>query len=319
MEPTDGESSRSDGQPCPPLQKLQGSVIQNDASGEMVPVVFVTPETLAAIGQTLSAHTSKNPTGSGWKSLSAKVAGLVIIAACVTGELSPEPNAGQSIHAHGGHENKRLVVRRPVVRKKSDGADPKPSPNLGLADVAAGQNQFSVNAGAGCNNRVDLCENRTDDGFCMMQDRLCRWVDRDHEMLALIDRKISAVQKSLRTATADTAHTTPPNENEAARVFALMKSLDAGERVRKAPLHRVFRLLALDGISQNAVARKCHCSASLVSMRAKEIERRMGLPVTVLRTLASRVGELAAVEDSRARQIYRRGLTDDTWEESEDG
>jgi hypothetical protein len=68
-----------------------------------------------------------------WIAMGAKLAALAIVAACVTGELSPEPNVGQSIHAHGGHENKRLLVRRPVVRKKSDGADPKPSPNLGLA------------------------------------------------------------------------------------------------------------------------------------------------------------------------------------------
>lgn len=107
----------------------------------------------------------------------------------------------------------------------------------------------------------------------------------------------------------------PPSESEAARVFALMKSLEDGKLVRKAPLLRVFRLLVLDGLSQNAVARECGCSISLVSLRAKEIERRMNSSVTVLRTLASRVGELVSVEDSRARKIYHRGLTDDAGEE----
>ncbi len=171
MKKTDGESGRSDGQPCPALQKLQEF---GHGNADNARVYQVTLEKLAEVEQTLSAHTGKKPTGSGWKSVGAKMAGLVIIAACVAGELSPEPNAGQSIHAHGGHENKRLVVRRPVVRKRSDGADPKPSPNLGLADDTAGKNQLSVNAGAGCNKRVDLCEHRTDDGVCRTTAQPCR-------------------------------------------------------------------------------------------------------------------------------------------------
>jgi len=110
------------------------------------------------------------------------------------------------------------------------------------------------------------------------------------------------------------------SESEATRVFALMKSLDAGERTRKAPLDRVFRLLVLEGHSQETVAVKCQCSPGLVSLRVAEIERRMGRPVMELRALASQLGAMnASVEDSRARTIYRRGLTDDTESEDQDG
>jgi DNA-directed RNA polymerase specialized sigma24 family protein len=109
------------------------------------------------------------------------------------------------------------------------------------------------------------------------------------------------------------------SDNEAGRVFALMKALDDGQRKRKAPLSRVFRLLVLEGLSQAAAAKQCRCSPGLVSARVAEIERRMGRPVTELRALASRLGEMdvATADDSRARKIYRRGLVDDTEEEDE--
>ena len=108
-------------------------------------------------------------------------------------------------------------------------------------------------------------------------------------------------------------------ENEAARVFALMRALDDGERKRKAPLGRVFQLLVLEGLSQEAVARQCECAPSLVTLRVGEMEARLKRPVTELRALASRLGEMGKVPtDSRAKTIYRRGLTDDTGEEEDD-
>jgi DNA-directed RNA polymerase specialized sigma24 family protein len=118
--------------------------------------------------------------------------------------------------------------------------------------------------------------------------------------------------------------TAPPDrasEDEARRVFALMKALDAGERTRKAPLERVFRLLVLEGLSQEAVAVKCQCSPGLISSRVAEIERRMGRPVAELRGMASELGSMDASvqDDPRARSIYRRGLTDDTGMGDEDG
>ena len=59
----------------------------------------------------------------------------------------------------------------------------------------------------------------------------------------------------------------PVSDSEAVRVFALMKALDDGQRNRKAPLGRVFRLLVLEGLSQAATAKQCGCSPGLVSAR----------------------------------------------------
>jgi hypothetical protein len=106
-------------------------------------------------------------------------------------------------------------------------------------------------------------------------------------------------------------------ESEATRVFALMKQLDAGPAKRKAPLERVFRLLVLEGQTQEAVALECKCVPSLVSMRVTEIERKMGRRIEELRQLASNLGNMETAEkDPRARSLYRQGLTDDTedWE-----
>jgi hypothetical protein len=99
------------------------------------------------------------------------------------------------------------------------------------------------------------------------------------------------------------------SEAEAVRVFGLMKRLDTGSRARKAPLERVFRLLVLEGRSQEQVARSCDCSPGLISLRVEAIERKMGRRLGDLKLLASRLGEMASVEDSRAKAIYRRGLT----------
>jgi hypothetical protein len=160
---------------------LRGASPQS-GEGEVVRLFQVLLEKLAEIERTLSAHISKNPTGSGLMSLVAKMAGLAIIAACVTGELSPEPNVGQSIHAHGGHENKRLVVRRPVVRKKSDGADPKPSPLVAEKSEKGGTSnieQPTSNIESGelkpeCVARAECCVNRLPDGLCRTTNQPCR-------------------------------------------------------------------------------------------------------------------------------------------------
>ena len=141
--------------------------------------------------------------------------------------------------------------------------------------------------------------------------------DVAHELSGL-RRDVAAMRKAIR----DLRHgqtSEPVSDNEAARVFALMKSLDAGDRTRKAPLERVFRLLVLEGHSQDAVALKCQCSAGLISLRVTEIERRMQRPLEQLRALATQLGSMdMPVDDSRARAIYRRGLTDDTGLDDED-
>jgi hypothetical protein len=141
--------------------------------------------------------------------------------------------------------------------------------------------------------------------------------DVAHELSGL-RRDVAAMRKAIR----DLRHgqtSEPVSDNEAAQVFALMKSLDAGDRTRKAPLERVFRLLVLEGLSQEVASVKCQCSPGLVSLRVTEIERRMQRPLEQLRALATKLGSMdMPVDDSRARAIYRRGLTDDTGTEEDE-
>ena len=126
-------------------------------------------------------------------------------------------------------------------------------------------------------------------------------------MLSKLNAQIGSIAKELPV------RTEPVSDDAAVAVFALMKKLDDGARTRKAPLGRVFRLLILEGHSQEVVAVKCRCTPSLISLRVAEIERRMRRPLAELRLLAMRLGEMnATVQDSRARKIYQRGLVDDT-------
>ena len=266
-----------------------------NATGDVVPVVFVTPEKLAEIKQSLSAHTNKNPTGSGWKSLGAKMAGLVIIAACVAGELSPEPNVGQSIHAHGGHENKRLVVRRPVLRKKSDGADPKPSPNLGLA------------MGPPTLGKAEILKAETlkvlPDGH---QDEILKAILHQTELLNGLTR---GQEKLL--AMGPPAPVEPISDNESVRLFALLRALELESNFRKAPVTRVFMQYCLDGKSRHAVARGCKCSPALISLRLMAIQKKLGRKPIELRQFSDQFERIAdSLSDSRARRIDRRRAID---------
>lgn len=105
-------------------------------------------------------------------------------------------------------------------------------------------------------------------------------------------------------------------ESEAQRVFRLMRLLDDGKKKTKAPLSTVFRLYVFENYSRQKIARHCECVPGLITKQFKVIERIMKLPRQELRALASSLVELGApVEDSRARNIYRKGLIDDTGED----
>ena len=105
----------------------------------------------------------------------------------------------------------------------------------------------------------------------------------------------------------------PVEEKEAARIFAVMKSIRSGSKQRKAHMETVFRMLILEGCSQEEVARQLRCSPALISFRVSEIERRFRQPLETLRRFASQLGEMDRVpDDSRARTIHRHRLIDDT-------
>lgn len=105
------------------------------------------------------------------------------------------------------------------------------------------------------------------------------------------------------------------SEGEATRVFALMKMLDSG--AKKAPLDIVFRLLVLEGRTQEYAARACRCSEGLVSMRVAEIEKRMKKSIAELQGLASHLGEMASTAKN-PRSGYREAVADEPGDEEKD-
>lgn len=99
------------------------------------------------------------------------------------------------------------------------------------------------------------------------------------------------------------------NEAEAIRLFKFMEKLeDESDQRRKAPLQKVFRLLVLKKWSKSEVAEKCKCTASLITLRVGELEDKMGLKLDQMLTLSSRLNEMQAEKDSRAKYLYRQGL-----------
>jgi hypothetical protein len=103
---------------------------------------------------------------------------------------------------------------------------------------------------------------------------------------------------------------------EAARVFGLIKRLESEPRQRKAPLVTVFRLLVLEGRSQNAVALYCRCAKSLVSARVTTIEERLGMSIERLRSYASTLREMETSVKAERRRRHQDGAIE--WGETEE-
>jgi hypothetical protein len=101
-------------------------------------------------------------------------------------------------------------------------------------------------------------------------------------------------------------------DDEARRLFALLKQLDSETQVRKAPVSQVFRLYCLEGLSRAAVAKRCGCAESLVTLRLQAIEKALKRPPAELRQLSSQFERMDdSLSDSRARHIHRKSAIDD--------
>ena len=103
------------------------------------------------------------------------------------------------------------------------------------------------------------------------------------------------------------------SDDDARRLFALLKALESEGNYRKAPVTRVFQLYCLDGLTRDEVAKKCHCVPSLVTLRLKAIEARLGRKATELRQLSGHFERIAeSLTDERARRINRASALDET-------
>ena len=101
------------------------------------------------------------------------------------------------------------------------------------------------------------------------------------------------------------------SDNEAQRLFALLKALESESNYRKAPVTRVFQLYCLEKQSRNEVAKACHCVPSLITLRLKAIHKKLGRKPLELRGISSHFDGIAdSLTDSRARRIDRERAID---------
>jgi hypothetical protein len=101
-------------------------------------------------------------------------------------------------------------------------------------------------------------------------------------------------------------------DDEAGRLFALLKQLDDETKVRRAPVIQVFRLYCLDNLSREAVAKRCGCVPSLITKRLHAIEKKLGRKPTELRKLSSQFERIDdSLSDSRAKHVHRKSAIDE--------
>jgi len=113
--------------------------------------------------------------------------------------------------------------------------------------------------------------------------------------------------------------TVPATDDEARRLFALLKELDAETNVRKAPVSQVFRLYCLEQLSRTAVAKRCGCVESLITLRLKAIEKKLGRHPMELRQLSPQFERIEdSLSDPRAKHIHRKNVIDDGRFEEDD-
>jgi hypothetical protein len=102
----------------------------------------------------------------------------------------------------------------------------------------------------------------------------------------------------------------PDQENLslAAKVLELLRALDPDNRLRKAPLIKVFNLHYQKGLPPAEIARLCHCNRSLVFNRLATIRKRVPWTIQQLQEVSPQVEAMQeALTDSRAKGIYRKG------------
>jgi hypothetical protein len=106
-------------------------------------------------------------------------------------------------------------------------------------------------------------------------------------------------------------HSTNPDPETlgiAAKVFQLLSALNPDKRLRKAPLLTVFLLRFRKNLSRSEIAHECDCGTALMSLRLRAIQQKLPWRPQQLRELSAQVEAMQdALQDSRARRIYRKG------------
>jgi hypothetical protein len=108
----------------------------------------------------------------------------------------------------------------------------------------------------------------------------------------------------------------PETLSIAAKVFHLLSAVSPDSRQRKAPPLMVFLLRFRQNLSVAEIAHECKCGTSLVSLRLRTIQRKLPWQPEQLRELSAQVEAMQdALDDSRAREIYRKGAAYGSQEE----
>jgi hypothetical protein len=148
-------------------------------------------------------------------------------------------------------------------------------------------------------------------------DLLLRLMNATPEQYAAVRRILGcAVNEELDAAREDgdsANHSTTAEVAQAA--FALMVKLDArGKQKAPTPL-TVFRHYCIEGLSAEQVATKCRCSKGTVMGRLRLIERVTRKKPESFRAMSDHLQRLDDnYTHTGAREVYRRGLVDDTAE-----
>ena len=146
---------------------------------------------------------------------------------------------------------------------------------------------------------------------------LVRLMNASPEQFAAVAKILGAKSETLKTemlksaAEIEDGNPEPATDEEARRLFALLKALESDGNYRKAPVTRVFQLYCLDGLTRNEVARKCQCVPSLVTLRLQAIERKLGRKASELRQLSGHFEQIVdSLKDDRARHVRRESAMD---------
>jgi len=102
-------------------------------------------------------------------------------------------------------------------------------------------------------------------------------------------------------------------KSEASKIIAILTKLRSERARQKAPLFDVFMLLVMEGATQKQAARKCKCVPGTMSLRVKELEKRFGMKIDVLRSYTSDVQESSVVKGDRFRK-KKQGAQPDAYE-----
>jgi hypothetical protein len=319
MESTDGETPGGDGLASPASRdknKIGGKVPV--AKGDSLPTIQATPEQLAATQRFLQTL-FKSVTAAIMVFLAGNLAASEIFH-CFT--HNPDGSHKTTPVQNTNRRGDRGVNRVKIQQVKDDDIPASGPPPVPCEAV-----------GVGCLNRVAS-------GFCHLRQHLCMvaphpdfimelhqkmdrqsvphgpWAEIMPELRVqhdFLDRLVSGQEKILvqLPLLAEAAAAQPVTDNEAHRLFALLRTLELESNFRKAPVTRVFMLYCLDGKSRDAVARACKCSPALVTLRLQAIEQKLGRKPAELRQFSDHFERIAdSLSDSRARRIDRRRAID---------